>query len=120
MKINRLLHEIEQGKEQDKEFIKWWRKENDFVDYQLLDDFVKTARPGQEFENFELLNKEQMWEILERWNPEGVRISNSTKGRSIEWRRRNAKGEEEITSCPYNARSIMSIFDQETRGDTLL
>ena len=119
MRSNQIKTELVQGKRQGKEFIKWWRKENDFADYELIDRYVKTLSSRHEIEDFEMLDKDQMWELLKRWKPSGLRRSKSTKGEKIEWQHLGKDGRQHIYSCPYNARNILSIFDTETRGDTI-
>lgn len=119
MRSNLVMHELEQGKKQGKEFIKWWRKENAFADYELIDRYMKTIETRHEIENFDLLDKDEMWEILKHWKPTGLRHSKSTKGENIEWQQLGKDGQQHTYTCPYNARTIMSIFDAETQGDTI-
>lgn len=114
-----MRHELEQAKDQGKDFIKWWRKENDFADYELIDHYLATVESKQEIENFELLGKDEMWDVLKRWKPTGLRRTKSTKGDKIEWRHMGKDGHMHTYNCPYNAHNIMSIFDAETRGDTI-
>jgi hypothetical protein len=47
-------------------FIKWWRKENDFADYELIDRFLENLTPEREFEVFELLSMDDMYKELKR------------------------------------------------------
>lgn len=119
MRTLNIKGELEQGKKQGKEFIKWWRKENDFVDFDLIDRYLKTIEAKHEIEDFELLDKEEMWEILKHWKSAGLRRSKSTKGEKIEWQHLGKDGQQHTYTCSYNARNIMSIFDAETRGDTI-
>lgn len=118
MRSGQIISELEQGKRQGKEFIKWWRKENDFVDFELIDRYVNAAAPF-EIENFELLDKDEMWELLKSWKPSGLLRRKSTKGEKIEWQHLGKDGQQHTYTCPYNARTIMSIFDAETKGDTI-
>jgi hypothetical protein len=120
MKTSQVLRDLEQGKEQGKEFIKWWRKENDFADFELIDHYLETLSTRRDVENFELLDKEEMWKILKRWIPNGLRRSKSTQADRIEWQHLSKDGQIHTYTCPYNAHSIMSIFDAETKGDTLV
>ncbi len=61
MKSRQIIQDLEKGKLEGKEFIKWWRKENDFVDYELVDNYLKNSKTEHEIENYELLNMEEMW-----------------------------------------------------------
>jgi len=119
MRSAQIINDLQKGKMEGKEFIKWTRKENDFSDYELLENFLKSAGRNYEIENYELLNKDEMWEVLRRWKPTGLRRSKSTKSDSIEWHHRNKDGQDQTYTCPYNAHNIMSIFDTETRGKTV-
>jgi hypothetical protein len=118
MLSRQIINELEQAKQQGKEFIKWWRRENDFVDYETIDHYVET--PGQtEIENFELLDRDQMWDVLKTWKSSGLRRTKSLTGGMIEWQHTGKDGQAHTYTCPYNAESIMSIFDVETRGNTI-
>ena len=119
MRTVNIIEELEQGKRQGKEFIKWWRKENDFADFDLIDRYLKKVEAKNEIENFELLDKDEMWEILKPWKSVGLRRSKSTKGEKIEWQHLGKDGRQHTYTCPYSAINIMSIFDAETRGDTI-
>ena len=119
MKEFQIRRDLELGLQQGKEFIKWIRKENDFVDFDLIDRFLKMAESNYEIADFELLHKDEMWKILKDCKPSGLRRSRSTKGEKIEWRHQGKDGREHTYSCPYTAKAIMSIFDTETGGDTL-
>ena len=116
---NQLIQAVQQGKEDGKEFIKWWRKENDFADFELIDDYLSATDQRHNIENFQLLDKEEMLDVLKRWNPK-IRRSQSTQSDTLEWPYRDKDGLMQTYSCPYNAHSIMSIFNAETRGDTLV
>ena len=120
MKTSQVKNELVQAKEQGKRFIKWWRKENDFADFELIDNFLETISTRQDVENFQLFNNDEMWQVLKHWKPKGLRRSKSTKGDKIEWQHLGKDGQLHTYTCPYNAHSIMSIFDAETRGDTLV
>ena len=114
------LKVIEQGKKEGKEFIKWWRKENDFVDFDLIDRYLQIEGSRHDCENFDLLDKDEMWDLLQK-NVSGELYHRvATKSDTIEWRCLGKDGKKHTYVCPYNAHSIMSIFDAQTKGDTLL
>ena len=120
MEEGRFLKEIEQGKSQGKEFIKWWRIENDFVDFELIDHYLQAEDARHDFENFDLLDKDEMWEELKARSPDKLYHRVATKSDTIEWHHRGKDGEMHTYVCPYNAHSIMAIFNSETRHNTLL
>lgn len=96
-------------------FIRWSRKENDFADFELLDDFFDNLTDEQEFESFELLDMEQMWQTLQNVDPDHLHREKRNKGEVVVWDR-----EEKGTQvCPFIADSLMTIFNVETRGDVI-
>lgn len=120
MRSSQVIRELETRQEKDLEFIKWWRVENDFADFELVDTFIRNADSSHVIADFELLDKEQMWQILKRWKPSGLKRLKSAKSEIIEWQHITKEGLRHTYTCPYNARSIMSIFDAETGGDTIV
>ncbi|HKI51508.1 MAG TPA: hypothetical protein VJ995_05495 [Geothermobacteraceae bacterium] len=102
----------------DTQFIKWWRKENDFVDYELIDKFLGRLEEGQTFSGFELLDLDQMLEVMQRWPSVRVTLEHRTHGDFIHWEHQE-HGRATVEELPYSAASLMHIFDRETRGDTI-
>ena len=98
-------------------FVKWWRKENDFLDYELIDDFIeRSGDSSRDIAGFELLTQEEMWErlaALDRAN-----LSRGVKGgREVifwKWPESSGGGTSEY---PYEPRAVMEIFDKMTRGN---
>ena len=111
---------IEQGKKEGKEFIKWWRKESDFVDFELIDRYLQAEDARHDFENFDLLDKQEMWKVLQEQVPGDLYHRVATQSDTIEWQRIGKDGKTQTYVCPYNAHAMMSIFDAETKGQTLL
>lgn len=103
----------------DRAFIKWWRKENDFADYELVDTFLANLQPDHEFADFELLTLEQMWEELTRRERQRVTLDRHRGETVIRWRHIAGDGTLRDEIYPYDAVSLMTVFDGETRGDTL-
>ena len=102
----------------DFHFIKWWRKENDFVDYELLDRFLSRLEEGQTFSGFELLDLDQMLEVLQRWPSVKVSLERRTHGNFIHWEHEEG-GRATVEELPYTAASLMHVFDSTTRGNTI-
>lgn len=115
MRGSEVLMELNRAKAPGQHFIKWWRKENDFVDFELVKNFREHVEANQEFDGYELLNLEQMWQTLQKMFPERVSLERRTKGAFIIWSREG--GEE--TELPYNSESVLQIFDEETGGDVI-
>lgn len=120
MRSDEIIRGIVQGRREGKSFIKWWRIENDFTDYELLDSFIEHAGSGDEFAGYELLDTEQMWTELKRWKPSGLKRHRTVHGEQIEWQRKSAGGTLNTETRPFTPEAIMEIFDEETGGDVLL
>lgn len=119
MRSSQIIKELEEGRLAGKEVIEWWRKENDFSDYELLDNFLAGAEKNYEIENFKLLDANEMWDVLNRLKTKGLRRHQSDKSDTIEWRHRGKDGQQRVDELPFSAASIMSIFEAETHGDTI-
>lgn len=118
MKGQEIYQQIAAARTPRDRFIRWWRKENDFVDYELLSDFLHRLQSNEEFAGFELLDTESMWQLLHRFAGDRVRREHRTQGDYIIWERTTGKVHETV-QLNYTAESIMHIFNEETRGMTL-
>ena len=110
-----ILRELEEMKSNKFKFIKWWRRENDFCDFELLDDFKKTVKGDQEFAGYDLLTTEEMWEELKSQAGDHVSLDKAHGRDVIRWER----PEKPPQVCPFTADSIMTIFDAETKGNVI-
>ncbi len=61
-----------------------------------------------------------MWAVVKTWKSSGLRCTKSKDGGMIEWQHTGKDGQPRTHTCPYNAENIMTIFDVETRGDTIV
>lgn len=108
-----LLKQIGERKTEEHEFIKWWRKEEDFLDFDRIAEFVDNVNVSDAIDGFDLLTMEEMWENLEKVTGSRVEKDKKRGADVIIWHRKS--GEEKV--CPYSPESIMTIFDVETHGD---
>lgn len=118
MKMENLREEINQKRQDDHAFIKWWRREHDFLNFELLERFLDhdDEEDVKWLEGYELLTTDQMWqELKDRAGDRVERIKRTKAGDIISWQRKE-KGEQ---TCPYSPESIMTIFDVETRGNVI-
>jgi len=120
MRSNEIVREIGEQPGSDHEFIRWWREENDFADYELVDSFVENSQTDLEIGGYELLDIEQMWQVLLNWIPKGLARVSTRKGEVIEWTKVGKDGKKHTYICPFSAETVMMIFDEETRGDVLV
>lgn len=100
-------------------FIKWWRKENDFADYELTDQFLQHIAPEHEFEGFELLSMDAMWQELKRREPRRIWMQKQKGEPVLHWQHPGSDGRLREDHYRYSAKVLMALFDKETHGDTL-
>jgi hypothetical protein len=100
-------------------FIRWWRKENDFADYELVDTFLANLKQTDEFSGFELLTKDELWQELHRREPHRVMLEKHRGEMMIRWKHRLGDGSMGDEVLPFDAPSLMTVFDSETRDTTL-
>lgn len=108
-----MLAQIGERKSELHQFIAWWRKEQDWLDFDLVDTFVENLDPAEEIGGFDLLTIEEMWENLEKVVPGRIERETRRGEEVIVWQKKS--GEEQV--CPFTAQSVMTIFDVETHGD---
>jgi hypothetical protein len=110
-----ILALIRERKSESHQFIAWWRKEQDWLDFDLVETFIENLDPTAEMGGFDLLTIDEMWENLVKATPGRVERDRKRGEDVIVWLRKS--GEEQI--CPFTAASVMTIFDVETHGDNL-
>lgn len=110
---------IDRERRPGQQVIKWWRPENDFVDYQLIDNFVEEASSEQLFADFELLDLDQMWSVLAEHIPGRIQRKHLREGEVVVWQRQEEGGKLQELSYPFSAEALMTIFDVETRGNVI-
>ena len=98
------------------QFVKWWRKENDFVDYDLIDNFMARLSDSEEFDGIELLTMDDMWQEVQRVAGARVKKIHEKSGDSVEWEHAGKTGIHRKV-CVYCPETLMTIFDVETRGN---
>jgi hypothetical protein len=115
MKGNELRDRIRRERRETQFFVKWWRREHDFMYFELIDDLLAQVTDEQEFEGYELMTMEQMWEHLQTIDAEHLSRERRTQGEVVIWRREQ-DGEEKTEVCPFTPKNLMTIFDVETKG----
>ncbi|PLX75618.1 MAG: hypothetical protein C0615_07785 [Desulfuromonas sp.] len=120
MRGSDIIRELETRQQSGQPFIRWWRRENDFADYELLKDFRKRVEPNQEFEGFELLDIESMWKTLVKQSTHRLARDKRKGVEVIIWEHEDTEGYVKEQVCPFSPDAVMTIFDVETKGYTLV
>lgn len=106
-----LTKAIREQRGSDHSFIKFWRKEEDFLDFDLLDRFLGNLKDDQAIDGFELLNADAMWDQVRK--VAGSVVTRTVKeGKEILlWTDVQGTVTKEL---PFNEESLIAIFDAET------
>ena len=118
MKKSDILEKIHEQRNESHRFVKWWREENDFVDYELIDRFTKKTDDTKEMEGFSLLTMNDMWDELQRIAGTRVKFLHNISGDKVEWVYKGNSGAK-TQICTYTPETLMTIFDVETKGNPI-
>ncbi len=108
-----VVRQIAAGRKEGQFFIRWWRREEDWLDFDLIETFVAKTKPDEEIGGFSLLGMEEMWEYLRNLSSPRVERTTRKDEEVIRWQKKS--GEELI--CPFTPESLIQIFDAESRGN---
>ena len=97
-------------------FVKWWRKETDFLDYDLIDRFVENAKGTEEIGGIDLLTLDDMWNEVRRVGGTRVTLVHDTNGDRVEWTHSGKTGVRKNV-CAFTPETLMQIYDVETKGN---
>jgi hypothetical protein len=114
-----ILERLKAERKAEHKFIKWWRIENDFSDYELIDNFISRTNTDQEYAGYELLDMEDMWNVLKAHAPDRVNREERQHNDVIVWEHHTGKGDVKEEVCPFIPKSLMTIMDVETRGNPI-
>lgn len=98
------------------QFIKWWRKEEDFLDYDLIDRFLDTVSTKEEIAGIDLLTMDDMWNELKRVGGTRVKLIREPSGEKVEWLHQGKQGVHKEV-CIFSPETLLTIYDTETRGN---
>ena len=108
--------EKERSKHPERVFIKWWRREEDWLDFDLISRFLENIDYGAEIGGFELIDQEEMWRTLERrcggrvtkvQREDGTAVLHYTPPEGAEM-------EDRLPEYPYTPESLLKILDVES------
>lgn len=97
-------------------FVKCWRKEQDFLDVDLIDRFLKNTKGSEEFGGIDLLTMDDMWKEVRRIGGTRVTLLHDTNGDKVEWVHKGKTGVR-TNVCAFTPETLMEIYDVETKGN---
>ena len=97
-------------------FVKWWRKEEDFLDYDLIDRFIENTRGNEEIGGIDLLTMDDMWLELIRVSDGRISLMHNATGDTVQWVHKGSRGTSTHV-CTYSPETLLRIFDVETKGN---
>lgn len=109
--------ETEKREHPDRMFIKWWRNEEDFVDFDLVSRFLDSYSFSSEIAGFELIGMDEMWETVLRRSKGKASKVRANGGWMVHWT--PPKGAEDVerrSEHPYTPETLLMVLDVET-GD---
>ncbi|WP_243374964.1 hypothetical protein [Geotalea sp. SG265] len=93
-------------------FVRYWRKEEDFLDYDLIERFETEGVNADNIGGIDLLTMDDMWSMVKKAVGSRVNLVHEAGGDRIRWAH---KGKEDV--CSYTPENLLTIFDAETRGN---
>lgn len=116
MRGREILSAIDERRTEKHCFVRWWRKEEDFLDYDLIDRFIENTRGNEEIGGIDLLTMDEMWNEIRKVGKGRVSLHHSAVGDTVEWVYKGKKGVSTHV-CTYDPETLLRIFDIETRGN---
>ncbi len=115
MRGTEIVAQVKAQRQPDQHFIRVWRREEDFLDYDLIERFLAQVASGHEFGGYDLLTMEEMLAQVERMCGRRVTVTQRTGEKLVEWQR----GDGSRQVCPFTPHTLMTILDSETRGTVI-
>lgn len=112
--------QTEKSEHPDQIFIKWWRNEEDFVDFDLVSRFLETYDYGSELGGFQLIGMDEMWQIVESRSKGRASKIKSDDHLVVRWTPpAGAEDVERRDEYPYTPETLLTVLDAET-GDNYI
>ncbi len=112
-----LLRCLEDQRREGQYFIKWWRKDGGVADIELIDTFYDTAKVGDTFDGFELLDMEDMWVMVKHACADRVTRTVLNDNEVLIWERVDSAGDMRRVSSQFAPEFLMKVFVVENRGN---
>lgn len=97
-------------------FIKWWRKEEDFIDFDLVARFLEKIGYGSaEFAGYELIDQDEMWRTIEkRCGGRAAKVQRNGNWVLLWTPPKGAEVEDLLPEYPFTPESLLKILDVES------
>jgi hypothetical protein len=118
MKGHDAIAALNDRRTEEHRFVRWWRKEEDFLDYDLIDRFVENTRGTEEIGGIDLLTMDDMWNEVRRVGGSRVTMLHGTEGERVEWIHEGKQGVHK-NLCDFTPETLMEIYDVETKGNAV-
>ena len=117
MKGYEIMKEIRTRRGSNDIFIKWWRRENDFLDFDTIDRFVTNFKDSEVIYDFALLGIDQMWGEVKRICGDRISKVDKADGAVLVWEPAQGSKAGQKLECPFTPESLVKIMDTETKGN---
>jgi hypothetical protein len=104
----------------DRIFIKWWRKEEDFIDFDLVSRFLENLNYASNIDGFELIDQEEMWKTVESRSKGKVSKVQRNGNWMLLWSPPEGADVEDrvkCTECAYSPDMLLKILDAITNDN---
>jgi hypothetical protein len=110
--------EKERSAHPDRIIIKWWRKEDDYIDFDLAARFLETLDYSSEIAGFELIDQDKLWQAVEtRCQGRLTKVQRDGRWVLIWTPPKGAELEERLPEYPYTPDMLLKILDAETNNN---
>jgi len=116
MRVHDIIKTLDEKRDVNYRFVKCWRKEEDFLDYDLIDRFLENTKGSEEFGGIDLLTMDDMWNEVRRVGGTRVTLLHDNNGDKVEWVHKGKTGLN-TNVCAFTPETLMEIFDVETKGN---
>lgn len=116
MRGREIIETLDERRNEEHRFVKWWRNEEDFLDYDLLDRFIENSRGSDEIGGIDLVTMDEMWDEVKRIGGTRITLLHDAAGDKVTWTHEGKSGLR-VNVCPYTAETLMEIYDVETKGN---
>ena len=116
MRKSDIMKIVDERLTSDHHFVKWWRKENDFLDFDLINHFLENLTTSDEIGGFDLLTMDEMWSEVQKVSGDKVKRIQSDDREVLGWIHDGKEGLKSYT-CEFSPENLLKIFDVETKGN---